>query len=70
MRFLGKFIAFFALTWVQTALTLILVYGAWHYFTEHDLDFYKEEAFLFGIVFVPTVAALVIGLARAAGWKG
>ena len=65
-----KFIGNFVLVWIIAAVALVIAFGGWHFITKQNLEFFKEDSFLFGIVFVPTVAALVIGLARAFGWKG
>lgn len=70
MVFFTRFLISFAAIWIQAALTLTLVWGAWHFLGNRNFEFVKDDAFLFSLLFMPTVAAIVIGLARAAGWKG
>lgn len=70
MGLLMKFLANFVIAWIITALALVISFGGWHVITKQNLVFFREESFLFGIVFVPTVGALIIGIARAFGWDG
>ena len=70
MGFLMKFFTNFVLIWLLAAIAFVIAFGGWHFITKQNLEYFREDAFLFGLVFMPTVAALVMGLARAFGWKG
>jgi len=70
MKFLIKFLYAFVLNWLCAVIAMILLSGGWHYITKRNFDIFHDEMFLFGVIFLPILIGLIIGLARAFGWRG
>lgn len=70
MNFLGRFLMNFAIAWVIAMLAYAGMGVILSLLSKQNLDIFRDDAYLTLGVIIPLFGALVIGLARAFGWKG